>query len=62
MKAGQKLRALIAENYKSQEEFAFEFHTDVRTVSRYVNNGIEKISTVQGLADHFGIPFTEFFD
>ena len=61
-RAGQKLRALIAENYDSQEDFAFDIGYDVRTVSRYVNNGIYKIDVVQDLADHFGVRFEDFFD
>ena len=40
--AGEVLRRLIKENYSSQEEFAFEFGADVRTISRYINNGITK--------------------
>ena len=42
LKAGQKLRELIARDFESQEDFAFAYGCDVRTVSRYVNQGIEK--------------------
>ncbi len=59
--AGRKLRKLIQENYTSQEEFAFEYGTDIRTVSRYINNGINKINAIQELADFFNISFVEFF-
>lgn len=61
MKAGQKLKKLINENYSSQEEFAFEYGCDVRTVSRYVNQGIEKIGIIQDLAMNFGVDFMSFF-
>lgn len=61
MKAGLKLKKLINENYSSQEEFAFEYGCDVRTVSRYVNQGIEKIGIVQDLAMYFGVDFMNFF-
>lgn len=61
MKAGQKLKKLINENYSSQEDFAFEYGCDVRTVSRYVNQGIEKIGIIQDLAMHFGVDFMSFF-
>lgn len=62
MKAGLKLKKLINENYSSQEEFAFEYGCDVRTVSRYVNQGIEKIGIIQDLAMHFGVDFMSFFE
>ncbi|MBQ6979059.1 MAG: helix-turn-helix transcriptional regulator [Clostridia bacterium] len=61
MKAGQKLRALIEENFSSQEEFAYEYGADLRTISRYINSGINKIDIIQGLADWFGIQFADFF-
>ena len=59
--AGLYLKILIQENYDSQEDFAYDFNTDIRTVSRYVNNGINKISTIQELADFFGVRFQDFF-
>lgn len=59
--AGKKLRYLIQENYPSQEEFAFEYGTDIRTVSRYINIGINKVATIQELTDFFGISFLDFF-
>lgn len=61
LNAGKTLRQLILENYSSQEEFAYEYGTDIRTVSRYINNGINKIDVIQELADFFGISFLEFF-
>lgn len=59
--AGIVLRQLIQENYPSQEEFAYDFGTDIRTVSRYVNQGINKVNTLQELADFFQIELTDFF-
>lgn len=61
LQAGRYLKRLIQENYESQEDFAYDFGTDIRTVSRYVNNGINKISTIQELADFFGVRFQDFF-
>lgn len=61
MLAGNKLRKLIAENFDSQEDFAYEFGIDVRTVSRYINNGINKLDIIQELADWFGIEIMDFF-
>lgn len=59
--AGKRLRQLIKENYSSQEEFAYDFGLEIRTVSRYINNGINKVSVVQELAEFFSVPFTSFF-
>ncbi len=54
--AGANLKRLIKEsNYRTQEEFAFEFGTDVRTVGRWINKGIKNLDTVQEIADFFGI-------
>ena len=61
MKAGRKLRQLIAENFSSQEEFADAYGADPRTIGRYVNQGINKVDAIQELADWFGIDFKEFF-
>lgn len=61
LKAGLYLKKLIQENYSSQEDFADDYGTDIRTVSRYVNNGINKISTIQELALFFGVSFQDFF-
>lgn len=59
-RAGEVLRKLIQENYTSQEEFAYDFGTDIRTVSRYVNNGINKINILQELAVFFHVSIVDF--
>ena len=59
--AGLHLRRLIQENYPSQEEFAIHFNADIRTISRYINNGINKIDVIQELAYHFDVDFMDFF-
>ena len=42
--AGANLKRLIKQSsYKTQEEFAYEFGTDVRTVGRWINHGIDRI-------------------
>lgn len=58
--AGEVLRKLIKENYSSQEEFAFEFGADIRTVSRYINDGIGKVATLQEMAMFFHVNLREF--
>lgn len=60
-KAGNTLRRLIQENYATQEDFAYDYGLDIRSVSRYVNGGIGKIDTIQELADFFKVDYTEFF-
>ena len=59
--AGETLRKLIQENYSSQEEFAYDYGADLRTISRYINNGINKINVVQELADFFNVSLISFF-
>ena len=60
-KAGLVLKRLIQERYSSQEEFALDYGMELRTVSRYVNQGINKISVVQELADFFALELEDFF-
>jgi len=59
--AGHVLKQLIKENCSSQDAFAYEFGADVRTVSRYVNEGINKLNVLQELAVFFHINITDFF-
>ena len=61
LKAGQKLRQLIQENFHTQEDFAERYGMELRTVNRYINQGINKIDIVQELADFFQVDFLEFF-
>lgn len=59
--AGEKLRQLIEENYNTQEEFSLDYGMDLRTVSRYINTGINKVSAIQELAEFFNVNFNDFF-
>ncbi len=59
--AGKKLRTLIELNYSTQEEFAYDYGLDLRSVNRYINKGINKVATIQELSEFFQIPFEEFF-
>lgn len=61
LRAGMTLRKLIQENYNTQEEFALDYGMELRTVNRYVNEGIKKVDIVQELAHFFGVEFVEFF-
>ena len=60
-KAGKCLRFLIEQNYATQEEFSLDIHADIRTVNRWINQGISKVDTIQYLANHFGLTFIDFF-
>ena len=54
--AGANLRWLIKQSqFATQEQFAYEFGTDVRTVSRWINRGVKNLDTLQQLADFFGV-------
>lgn len=60
--AGANLKRLIKNSkYKTQEEFAFEFGTDVRTIRRWVNKGIKNLDTIQQIAAFFDIDARAFF-
>ena len=60
--AGANLKRLIKNSkYKTQEEFAFEFCTDVRTVGRWVNKGIKNLDTIQQIAAFFCVDALAFF-
>ena len=54
--AGANLKRLIRESkYGTQEEFAVEVGTDVRTIGRWVNHGIRNLDTIQQIAEFFGV-------
>ena len=60
--AGANLKRLIKNSkYKTQEEFAFEFGTDVRTVGRWIRGGINSLATIQQIAAFFGVGALAFF-
>ena len=59
--AGETLRRLIKENGYTQEEFAFKFGCDVRTLNRYINEGINSISVLQELVNIFQVKSGTFF-
>lgn len=59
--AGRALKKILALYDLTQQEFAFDYGCDVRTVSRYINSGITKIQDIEYIANFFDIPFLEFF-
>jgi transcriptional regulator with XRE-family HTH domain len=53
---GDNLKRLIKKSgYKTQEEFASRFGTDVRTVNRWVNQGLYNLITIEQVAHFFDV-------
>ena len=51
-KIGENLKRLIKESeYRTQERFAEAAFVDARTVRRWIQNGVDSISTVAMIAD-----------
>lgn len=54
--AGENLKYLIKQTrYRTQEEFAFAFGAETRTLSRWLNQGIKDIDTLEQLANFLNI-------
>ena len=62
LRVGQKLRELINQNYRTQEDFAYDFGADLRTINRYINEGINKLNVIQELAEYFSVDIKYFFE
>ena len=46
--AGINLKRLIrSSRYRTQENFAYEFGAEIRTVSRWLNAGVKNIDTLE---------------
>lgn len=58
---GRKLKKLIRENknIKTQERFAELMNINVRTVKRWVKEGVDSLSTIKEIADMLGVEDTE---
>lgn len=59
--AGRTLRRLIQKYYATQQDFADDYGMELRNVSRYINNGINKLDTIQELAQFFKVSYLSFF-
>lgn len=59
--ASRRLRELIYENYGRQEDFAIDFGIDIRTLSRYLNNGINNLDLIDEFALFFNVERKTFF-
>ncbi len=60
LKAGNYLRRLIQDHYDTQEEFALDFGAELRTVSRWINQGINALDRIQQLAAFFEVDSHDF--
>ena len=53
---GEKLKQAIADSqWRTQQNFADAFHCDLRTLGRWCNNGIDKLSLLNEIADFLDI-------
>lgn len=50
--AGDNVKRIIKNSdFETQENFAFAFGAEIRTVSRWLNNGIKNLDTLQEIAE-----------
>lgn len=59
--AGENLKQVIKAKYLSQGDFAFDFGVEMRTLSRWLNNGITNIDTLQQITEFLQIEITDLF-
>jgi transcriptional regulator with XRE-family HTH domain len=59
--AGENLRHLIQKSNRTQEQFAFEFGANDRTVRRWIKNGINSLSIIEEVARFFGVDVETIF-
>lgn len=52
---GRNLKKLFAKYGKTYEDVAKILNTDPRTIGRWVQNGLDKLSTIEWIAEKFGI-------
>ena len=58
--AGINLKRLIrSSRYSTQENFAYEFGAEIRTVSRWLNAGVKNIDTLEEIADFLEVDVFE---
>ena len=52
---GRNLKKLFAKYGKTYEDVAKILNADPRTIGRWVQNGLDKLSTIEWIAEKFGI-------
>ena len=60
LQIASRLRNLIYEHYKTLDEFANDFGYDTRTISNWVNKGIDSFATIYEICDYFNVDFDQF--
>lgn len=53
--AGENLKQVIKVKYITQGDFAFDFGVEMRTLSRWLNNGITNLDTLQQITEFLQI-------
>lgn len=57
---GKNLKRVIrSSKYRTQENFAYAFGTDVRSVSRWLNAGVKNIDTLEDIANFLEVDIFE---
>lgn len=60
---GANLKRLIKQSkYRTQENFAFEFGVELRTLSRWLNGAISDIGDIMEIANALGVDFRSLFE
>ncbi len=54
-------REIRLSRYRTQEEFAFEFGAEIRTVSRWVNGGLKNIDTIEEIEEFLDLERLKLF-
>ncbi len=60
LKVGNFLKHLLIINKKTQEDFADEIFVDVRTVRRYLKDGINNLEVISRIALYFNMSYIQF--
>ena len=54
-------REIRLSRYRTQEEFAFEFGAEIRTVSRWVNGGLKNVDTIEEIEEFLNLERLKLF-
>ena len=58
--AGDNVKRIIKESdYRTQENFAYAFGEEIRTISRWLNGGIRNIDTLKEIASFLGVDIVD---
>lgn len=60
-KAGRNFKLLIKSRNLTQEKAAFILSVDEKTVRRWIKDGIDRISTIEVIAEIFDVDVIETF-